>query len=586
MDPMWTREVKLSQRKLDPLGLSRVSQWLTEELLPGITTVTSIARNYSFYCWGISNLLNMNKIIHRNQFAQEITKREAAFVIGCILHEANKTNKLNPHGYEKATRFIKKDSNEKIQVAFNVSESNPEGFYGLYYRTAMFKLGLTIRSRLFDDLTPLGRQLAAAFESNIKDTEYFKHHIKADDIDKKILAEYGEKACICKLVTPSNERELLKSIMFSDNLPSLNLKSSRKDTLLLVLSLIKQSSDFGIEFTEDTFREAIFFGQATGGKVTFDFNFKNFEEITARWHLFQLHEYFTFAMESLLHALLNELKKKDEGMSFDEFLSFVDKEKPVSEALKISSTGSIKEIINLLLKNLQLSELKSDTSRQFDRLCNLEKETSEKKLPFIPTERELDDLISGTGKKLSTFLQLLKETAMRCGEAKRLKWTDIDFEKSIIKLNEPEKGSNPRMWKVSQKLIAMLNALPRNSQKVFGDGPINSIKTTFLKARKSLAAKLQNPRLLSISFHTFRHWKATMLYHQTKDPYYVKQFLGHKELRNTEIYINIERTMFEPGSDEFTVKVAEKPEEIKALLEVGFEYVCQKEGLIFLRKRK
>jgi hypothetical protein len=44
--------------------------------------------------------------------------------------------------------------------------------------------------------------------------------------------------------------------------------------------------------------------------------------------------------------------------------------------------------------------------------------------------------------------------------------------------------------------------------------------------------------------------------------------------------------MFEPGSDEFTVKVAEKPEEIKALLEVGFEYVFQKEGLIFLRKRK
>jgi len=51
MDPMWTREVQLSQRKLDPLGLSRVSQWLTEELLPGITTVTSVARNYSFYTW-------------------------------------------------------------------------------------------------------------------------------------------------------------------------------------------------------------------------------------------------------------------------------------------------------------------------------------------------------------------------------------------------------------------------------------------------------------------------------------------------------------------------------------------------------
>jgi len=31
---------------------------------------------------------------------------------------------------------------------------------------------------------------------------------------------------------------------------------------------------------------------------------------------------------------------------------------------------------------------------------------------------------------------------------------------------------------------------------------------------------------------------------------------------------------------------AGKPEEVKALLEVGFEYVCQKDNLIFLRKRK
>jgi integrase len=39
------------------------------------------------------------------------------------------------------------------------------------------------------------------------------------------------------------------------------------------------------------------------------------------------------------------------------------------------------------------------------------------KLPFIPTEKEIDDLIAGCGKRISTFMQLLKETAMRSGEA-------------------------------------------------------------------------------------------------------------------------------------------------------------------------
>jgi len=66
-----------------------------------------------------------------------------------------------------------------------------------------------------------------------------------------------------------------------------------------------------------------------------------------------------------------------------------------------------------------------------------------------------------------------------------------------------------------------------------------------------------------------------MLYHQTKDPYYVKDFLGRKAYE-THRYISIKRTVFEPTSDEFTVKVASKPEEIKSLLEAGFKYVCQK----------
>jgi integrase len=209
-----------------------------------------------------------------------------------------------------------------------------------------------------------------------------------------------------------------------------------------------------------------------------------------------------------------------------------------------------------------------------------------RKFPFIPTEQELDALIAGSHRKNAAFAQVLKETAMRSGEAKRLQWIDIDREKRIITLNEPEKGSNPRMWKVSTTLMEMINALPKTSEQVF-PGSLKSMKGTFLDTRKRLAETLQNPRLLRISFHTFRHWKATMLYHQTKDPYYVQHFLGHKKLETTEIYINIEHTLFEAGAnDEFIVKVAEKPEEIKQLLEVGFEYVLQKDSLIFLRKRK
>jgi hypothetical protein len=116
---------------------------------------------------------------------------------------------------------------------------------------------------------------------------------------------------------------------------------------------------------------------------------------------------------------------------------------------------------------------------------------------------------------------------------------------------------------------------------------MDTLKTQFLKLKKKQAIKLQNPRLLHIGFHTLRHWKAIMLYHKTKDPFYVRDFLGHKSMKNTEKYAKVERTMFgEYGNDEFTVKIAQTPQELSTLLEVGFEYVCQKDNLIFLRKRK
>jgi len=180
----------------------------------------------------------------------------------------------------------------------------------------------------------------------------------------------------------------------------------------------------------------------------------------------------------------------------------------------------------------------------------------------------------------------LKETAMRAGEANSLKWNDIDVQRQVITLNSPEKNSNPRIFKASSKLIAMLNALPKNDEYVFGKSQTGYRNATFYGSKIRAAKKLQNPRLLRIHFHTLRHWKASLLYHETKDILYVKQFLGHKRIDNTLLYVQIADTIFKNTTDKFTVKVAKTTKEIQALLEVGFEYVCQKNSLIFFRKRK
>jgi len=205
-----------------------------------------------------------------------------------------------------------------------------------------------------------------------------------------------------------------------------------------------------------------------------------------------------------------------------------------------------------------------------------------RKLPFIPTETEIDQLVAGCGRKTATLLQLLKETGMRIGEAWKLEWTDIDTVSNSIRVT-PEKGSNPRIFKISTKLLNMLHSIQNpKSLKVFGCRWLKSQERLFIKERKKTAEKLQNPRILRITFHTFRHWKATMEYAKTKDILHVMQMLGHKNINNTLVYTQL----IDFKNDEYTSKVAKTVEETCQLIEAGFEYVCDLDGSKIFRKRK
>jgi integrase len=78
------------------------------------------------------------------------------------------------------------------------------------------------------------------------------------------------------------------------------------------------------------------------------------------------------------------------------------------------------------------------------------------------------------------------------------------------------------------------------------------IRNMLIFAKKKLARNLNNPRLLQIHFHTFRHWKATMEYHKTKDILHVKEFLRHRDIKNTMIYVHMEKALFQKTTTSFT----------------------------------
>jgi len=207
------------------------------------------------------------------------------------------------------------------------------------------------------------------------------------------------------------------------------------------------------------------------------------------------------------------------------------------------------------------------------------------KLPFIPTEQEIDALIGGCSKQMSAFLQIIKETGARRGEAFNLKWEDIDFVSNRIRLT-PLKGSRARIFKMSDKLQRMLHYLPKTSPKrIWRYKNLFYLDKGFRRMRKRIAHKLGNPRILMIHFHTLRHWKATVEYARTKDLLYVQKLLGHCDIKNTMRYVQLVDVQEE---ERFICKVAKNAKEAQEYIELGFEYVTGEydDGGKLFKKRK
>jgi integrase len=205
----------------------------------------------------------------------------------------------------------------------------------------------------------------------------------------------------------------------------------------------------------------------------------------------------------------------------------------------------------------------------------------EETLPFVPDEKELDQLIAACkSRRMAAFLQTLKETYADPGEILKLEWKDISG--NIITINNPVKGHKAGRIQVSNKLIAMINNLPKTSTRVF-PARYDSMYQCFVKTRKRAAQILQNPKLLNVSFKTFRHWGGTMIAHHTNGNILtVQKLLRHKSILNSMKYIH----MINFKDDEYDVATATTIEEIKQLASAGFQKFDEYNNIHIYRRPK
>ena len=241
------------------------------------------------------------------------------------------------------------------------------------------------------------------------------------------------------------------------------------------------------------------------------------------------------------------------------FSSWCDKEQ--LDRLKITDLNLNNYISNLFSIGLKSSSInrKSSSIKQF-YLFLLKKKviknspadeiTTPKQEKYLPTSMSEDEveILLGSPKasikierRDKAMIEILYATGMRISELVNLKLTDIDFNRSVLKVFG--KGSKERLVPYGEKAAEALRIYLEDRKKLDSKDVFLSNRGTRITRgafwqRIKIYIKRENLKS-SISPHTLRHAFATHLLNRGADLRSVQILLGHSDLSTTQIYTHI-----------------------------------------------
>ncbi len=175
---------------------------------------------------------------------------------------------------------------------------------------------------------------------------------------------------------------------------------------------------------------------------------------------------------------------------------------------------------------------------------------TKRKLPSVVDVNSLEYLIedskSNTDLLQKIILELLYGCALRVSELCNLKYKDIDFESSTIRILG--KGNKMRIVPLGSKSLQLLNSY-------LNEFPVSSHNDFLIRTKSNqkiyprMVYRIVNRNLSKVtdvknkSPHTLRHSAATHMLDNGADLRVVKEILGHENLSTTQIYthVSIER---------------------------------------------
>ena len=173
----------------------------------------------------------------------------------------------------------------------------------------------------------------------------------------------------------------------------------------------------------------------------------------------------------------------------------------------------------------------------------------EKTLPRVITQEEVKLLFQAVANlKCRTVLQTIYGAGLRLQEAIKLKVSDIDSKKMLLRIRHG-KGNKERNSMLSANLLEILRSYYRVYQPkeyLFAGTRQDYVSETVIQRACAEAGKAIG---VSVSPHTLRHSFATHLLEQGTDIRLIQELLGHSALRTTLIYTHVSTSVFRSVKD-------------------------------------
>jgi len=210
------------------------------------------------------------------------------------------------------------------------------------------------------------------------------------------------------------------------------------------------------------------------------------------------------------------------------------------------------------------------------------------KTPLIPTPQDVQAIIDNSSENYVTIFTIEAEIGCCPEELHKVAERDINKETGEISITGV-KGHASKNYKLKphtkELLIRYLAKHQYRKEQPFPKAHTQS--QMWYQFRRRAAQKLNKPQLLNIASRNLRNYAGDRFYKHlpTRHPLLLMQHLRHKKLETTMHYIRAIVLDYEED-DQWIARTSKTIEEDAKLIENGFQYVTERDGIKLFRKRK